>query len=147
MEHNRVQERLADFEEGQLPNPQMRTVLHHLESCAECREALQQWQQTRQIVATWVTQEPSSPFVDRVMARVESLPVRTKRWIPEWLYPELGIAAAAAVIFVIGYFGVPSAHVSAETVLDSLQPAGSQWINTLHEPNKSAAEILWETPS
>lgn len=146
MEHNWAQERLADFEEGQLPDTQMRSVLQHLEECSECREALQQWQQTRQAVATWVTPPPSPFFVDRAMARVESLPVRTKRWVPEWLYPELGVAVAATILFVIGYLGVSSHSVSAETVLDSLQPSGSEWMSKLHRPDKSAVEILWEGP-
>ncbi len=137
MEHNWVQERLADFEEGRLPDAQMRSVLQHLEECPECREALQQWQQTRQSVAALVTPAPSELFIDRVMARVESLPVRVKPWVPEWLYPEVGIAVAATILFVIGYFGIPADHVSAEMVFDSLQPSGCELMST---------EILWEGP-
>jgi anti-sigma factor RsiW len=146
MEHNQIQEQLADFEEGQLPDAQMRLVLHHLEGCPECREALRQWQQARQSVADCVTPEPSDSFVQRVMARVETLPAGSAFRIPEWLYPELGVAAAATLLFVVGYFGVPLPTVSAERLLDSFQPRGGEWINTLHEPHKSAVEILWEGP-
>ena len=148
MEHDWASERLADFEAGELPNQEIVRVRKHLEVCSACCDALEHWRQTRAALSRLTEPKPADPFIRQAMTRVKALPETQSSpgvfHIPDWRYPELGIAAAATVLFVVGYFGFPVETVSAETVLMSRKSSGAEWMNALQEPDKSALDILSE---
>lgn len=77
--------------------------------------------------------ESSEFFVSRVMAEVEArsapagapAPVLRLR-VPGWLYPELGLAAAALLIFLLGT--VERTPVSADALLLGRLPQEDRWV-------------------
>lgn len=95
---------------------------------------------------------PQEPFVRWVMAAVEALevPAQPVGWwgrlsvlagrIPEWSYPELGLAAAALLVFVVTSF--QPILVSSELLLLSRLPEVSQPISPLEEAGGLSME--WE---
>ena len=122
-------------------------------------EQLERWKRTRKVLSQLLKVTPSEEFVDQVMRKVEAIPVRRPvGWrlglgrllhriqIPGWLYPELGLATVALLLFLTGLLSrQPS--VSTETLLLSRLPGRTQWVGQsepLREKEISDWDILWE---
>ena len=139
MDHDWFRERLLDFQDAELSEDERRQVFRHAEGCPVCRERLEQWKQTRRILSEISGTVSSEVFVSRVMTEVQGNPVprRGTGWrrrfavlrVPEWLYPEIGLAAAALALFMLSLLQqeTPLA-VSSETLLLSRLPQDSQWV-------------------
>ncbi|MCM8794337.1 MAG: zf-HC2 domain-containing protein [Candidatus Omnitrophica bacterium] len=135
MNHEWFQARLLDLQDEELPASQRQELLRHLQDCPACRQQVEHWNQTRQALSElgkWFFKE--EPFVGRVMERIGTIPAYQPAGgfgglirIPEWLYPELGLAAAAMVLFAIHMF-LQQPAVSSETLLLSRMPQDVQWM-------------------
>ena len=141
MDHKWFKTRLLDFQDSELPEQERRQILQHAEACPSCREQLEHWKGSRQALSHLLRVDPSEAFVGQVMARVEAIPVRQPAhwqrgldrltsWIPEWLYPEFGLTAAALFLFALTYF--QQTPVSAEALLLNRLPQEDQWIGLSH---------------
>lgn len=146
MEHRWYEERLLDFQDAETSAEDRREMLHHLESCAACRERLQRWEAARRELTPLQKVPTSEPFVARVMAQVTAPAARRIGWkiqIPAWIYPELGLAAAAALLFfMVG--STPQRPVSAEGLLVARFSPDMEWVGTAQPSQGAGLEILWE---
>ncbi len=91
------------------------------------------YREIKKSLITALRVEPSEFFVNRVRAEVEArsaparrtAPVRRLR-VPGWLSPELGLAAAALLIFLLGT--VQRTPVSADALLLGRLPQEDRWV-------------------
>lgn len=106
------------------------------------REELRNWKRIRQMLRHLLRIDSSDAFVERVMRKVEALPVpqpalrglgldRLTSRIPEWLYPELGLAAAATLL-LLTLASLQRMPVSTEALLLNRLPQEDQWIGLSH---------------
>ena len=63
-------ERLQDYIEGLLPQPQMARIEAHLDGCGACRNEATSWRELIQGIETLPELVPSAGFAQRVMAQV-----------------------------------------------------------------------------
>ena len=155
MDHEWFKTRLSELQDAELPEEERRRILQHAGACPSCREQLEHWKGIRQALSGLLRVDSSDAFIGQVMTKVGTLPTpqpavwrlgldRLTSWIPEWLYPELGIAAAALLLFAIGFFQQGLAAVSAESLLMSRQPRDIEWVRSPQPTGGAALEILWE---
>ncbi len=139
MDHDWFRERLLDLQDAELPEEERRQVLRHAENCPACREQLEHWKQTRRVLSEIAGPAPSEAFVGRVMTAVQGVPSpQREEWrgrysvlrVPEWFYPEIGLAAAALALFMLSLFQQEAPlSVSSEVLLLSRMPQDSQWVS------------------
>ena len=89
------------------------------------------YRKIKKSLVTALRVEPSEFFVERVMAQVEARSAPARRpapvlRVPAWLYPELGLAAAALLVFLLGT--VQRTPVSADTLLLGRLPREDRWV-------------------
>ena len=147
MNHEWYQARLMEWKDAELPEGEREQVLGHLKACPSCRARVERWKQTRQSLSELgkgFFQE--SPFVGRVMEKIQGASEKRPRLrrfffrIPEWIYPELGLAAAAVTLF-FAFSILQHPDVSLETLLLGWSPADLQWIDETASPSPDAT--LW----
>ena len=108
----------------------------------EQREKLRRWRGIRRTLASSLRVEPSEAFVQRVMSGVEApaavrpvpadaRPARGRPWalrlpVPQWVYPELGLAAALLLALLLG--SLQRMPVSTEALLLGRLPVQDRWV-------------------
>lgn len=103
----------------------------------EQREKLRRWRGIRRALVSSLRVGPSETFVQRVMRGVEAeapagaRPAPARPWalripVPQWAYPELGLAAAALLVLLLG--SLQRMPVSTEALLLGRLPARDQWV-------------------
>lgn len=94
------------------------------------------YRKIKESLITALRVEPSEFFVNRVMAEVEAQaaparrPARVLR-VPAWFYPEMGLVAAALLVFLLGT--VQRMPVSADALLLGRLPQEDRWIGTTED--------------
>ena len=123
MRCNKVMERLDDHVDGLLPLHESEKIRTHLDGCTECRETALAANAASVSLSTWNDIEPPADCFDKILVRLEALPVeaydrpapaaeltlasrlaqfgpaRTER--ARWMATS-GLAAAAAVLAAVG---------------------------------------------
>lgn len=110
----------------------------------EQREKLRRWRGIRRALVSSLRVEPSEAFVQRVMSGVEApaavrpapadaRPARGRPWVfrlpvPQWAYPELGLAAALLLVLLLG--SLQRVPVSTEALLLGRLPARDRWVGS-----------------
>ncbi len=94
------------------------------------------YREIKKSLITALRVEPSEFFVNRVMAEVEAKPAPARRpvpvfRVPAWLYPELGLVAAALAVFLLG--AVQRMPVSADALLLGRLPQEDRWVGTTED--------------
>jgi anti-sigma factor RsiW len=115
MRCKKVIAQLEDHVDGLLPVPRSEEIRDHLDVCADCRETSMALKVTTSRLAEWSDDEPSADCFDRILARIEALPVEAyerpvMRHVSRMAYLDAlsaarvrwfatsGLAAAAAVL-------------------------------------------------
>lgn len=118
MRCKRVIELLEDHVDGLLPVPQSEEIRDHLDACADCRETSLALKITTSRLAAWSDDEPPADCFDRILSRIEALPVEAyERPVAQHVsrvayldalsamrvrwFATSGLAAAAAVLATI----------------------------------------------
>ena len=138
MDHEWFKTRLLDLQDAELPEEERRRILQHVEVCPSCDEQLKHWKATRHALSSLLQVSSSDAFVDQVMAKVEAIPAhrpmgwrhrldRLVSWIPEWIYPELGLVAAGAILFLTAA-SLQQTPVSTEALLLNRLPLKDRWM-------------------
>ena len=139
MDHDWFKTRLLELQDAELPELERQQILQHAQACPSCREELERWKVTQQALSGLLKVSPSDVFVERIMSKVETSPApqlplcrrgfleKLASWVPEWLYPELGLAAAAVILFFT-LTSLQQVPVSTEALLLNRLPEGDQWI-------------------
>ena len=81
--------RLDDHVDGLLPAPEAEAVRDHLDLCRDCRETSLALKAATTSLAGWNDAEPSAECFDKILARLEALPVEA--------FERAAAASAAAV--------------------------------------------------
>jgi len=100
---------LEDYASGELPRRDARRLTAHLESCFQCREALEDARLAGRLVTVFDgAAEPGPAFTQRVMAQIDS----AERWVREqtsfwrpieaWSW-RLAFSAALAIALLFAY--------------------------------------------
>lgn len=118
------------------------------------REQRKHWRETRQALLKLLTIKPSQEFVQQVMNKVGSIPAGQPVWrlwldrlfppVPQWLYPEMGLAAAALLLMALNFFQQATPAVSAEALLLSRQTRDIEWVSSPSSSGRTSLAILWE---
>jgi anti-sigma factor RsiW len=90
--------RLSAYQDGELPAPQSREVVRHLESCAGCRSELAALNELVGSLGRLTPPMPAPDFSARIMARLR---VRTEKKYR--LLPSLAYALALLAVFISGF--------------------------------------------
>jgi len=135
MDHEWYQTRLMEWKDPEFPEEEREQLLGHLKTCPSCQTRLERWEETRQSLSELGKGFfPESPFVGRVMEKIQGVPKKRslrRRFffqIPEWFYPELGLATAALVLF-FAFSALQHSDISLETLLLGWEPSDLQWID------------------
>jgi anti-sigma factor RsiW len=75
MRCNRVLDRLDDHVDGLLPAREAEAIRDHLDVCTECRETALAVKASSNSLAGWNDAEPSAECFDKILARLEALPL------------------------------------------------------------------------
>lgn len=97
------------------------------------------WREIRKALPGALKVEPSEAFVRSVMAGVEAVtsprpagvPFAPRPWvlrIPGWVYPELGLAAAALLVMLLHSFQLHQTPVSTEALLLGRLSQEDRWV-------------------
>lgn len=143
MRCSKVTRMIDDHADGLLPADLAVSVRDHVERCAECRDLAIGAKVASDSLARWETADPadgpSAECFDRILARIDALPVTATeraavrerpvlRLLRRWAMPA-GIAAAAAFVIGISTGGAvtparsaPSASVAANPVTRVADP-------------------------
>ena len=119
------------------------------------RQQRKDWRQIRGALSKLLTVKPSETFVQQVMGKVEEIPAyqpagwrlwldRLTPRIPQWVYPELGVAAAALLLLALTFFQQATPAVSAEALLLSRQTRDIEWVSSPSSSGRRSLAILWE---
>lgn len=98
-----LKDRMLDYLEGSLPPLEKRLLETHLESCAECRERISEYEGTWDLLDTWEDPEPSPFFVAGTLKEVRSRSAFLKRNFMRktWIAVAASLILAACVYFFV----------------------------------------------
>lgn len=105
MDHDRAQEKLDEWLDGELADDESAELSRHLDACPQCRA--QAALRRRLGEALFVAPAPEDPrateaFVRRVMSRVEdSRAPSWSAWLGRALTPALGLGLAALLLSIV----------------------------------------------
>lgn len=125
MKHDEIKQKLFALVDGPLTETDRALVEGHIPSCAECRQAIEEWQKISGVLFTFpaLSEAAEDRFVSKVMARLpagqgRSVPAASSRWTTlQWLVPLAGSALAAAWVFFFVLPGTPG--LSSTTGIES----------------------------
>ncbi len=147
MVHEIIKEKLWMFYDPELSESDRKQIASHLESCRECRRALERWQKIQGVLSRPQDRPPSEVFVGEVMNRLAAPeagrePGRASRqWeLPQWLFPALGYGFAFFLMMVA--IETRQAPVNTEAVLLADVPSSTQWTFAKEQPD---VHQLWSS--
>lgn len=150
---------LARAADGTLDPRRLATLAGHLETCPDCRAALETQRAVRAAVAARTDRPPSPGFTARVLA---ALPERQPAaaalgWLDalNWRAWTLRLAPVAGALFVAAALGAgPSAEANTEGAVDFAELAaawaaddGGSEADRASDPGIEAVTALWQDES
>ena len=97
-----IKQDLLALADGELSAPEATRLQEHIQSCADCRAAYEQWQKTLQALAQTPATEPSPSLNQRFFEKLDQ--ENQGSWLPAWLQifrkPPV-LAGAGALVGVV----------------------------------------------
>ncbi len=155
-----IADQLVAFLDGALTAEESREVERHLKGCPVCRETLDDFRRTEELLARWPDVEPSAGLKHRVLQSARASaprPTRTRRfWSPagslQWAALAAGILLIAGTIYWVlpSFWGgdrlndTEKSEIAANADLYMNLPVISH-LETLEEMNGGTPETTQET--
>jgi hypothetical protein len=114
-----LKEQLSAFADGELTHTQINTVKEHTAACADCRETLAGYQETRRkITSLWVT-PPLPGITETTLAAIKKAGIP---WFKQkWARPVFALVPVVAVLSSLLSLHLSGAFISLESVIASAQ--------------------------
>ncbi len=159
MNHSDIQNRMADYLEGDLSLAKRAVFDAHLDACEECSTELSEMRGTIGLLRRLPTPEPPSDLADNVMRRISEgegqpgLLGRLERWFgelsslvtaPGFAVPATALAAGLAVVLVTGDRGLslPSFETEVQPTQVAQRSSGSAAHRLSRDEIKDFADAL-----
>ena len=119
MKCTEIGERLLDIVAGMPVEPE---VEGHLRTCTACREQLEEWRRTMNLLEEWPAPEPSPYFDTRLGARLreEAASVRRPWW--GWVRKPVLAGALAVLLMLGGFLANPFHSLQPPNIAVTAQP-------------------------
>ena len=139
---------LEDYSSGELPRRDAKRLTVHLESCHECREALEDARLSARLVAVFSeAADPGPGFTQRVMAQIHV----AERWVREqrsfwrpieaWSW-RLALSASLALALLFSYGLRSNTPVAAPEPSGVLVPQTDAFAVPISAPPSTGDEVL-----
>lgn len=146
MKHETIQEKLLAAGDKEVSPDERRELMSHLAECEDCRLRFGQWTRLQNLFAQAEMPASSEAFVFQVMEKITELetasaavPAARARLFPRLVFPVLGYAFAAFLLFLVLPSRV-SLAVNVKSMLLAELPQEEQW--TVAQESSTVDDLL-----